>query len=142
MRFACALLLSAAPLFAAAQPASEPVSAAEARAVRNVIEAQLDAFQKDDAERAFSYATPAIREQFGTPEHFIAMVRIEYAVVYRPRTVAFRAPRRVGEELVQPVRMTDSEGHPWLVVYPMERQPDGNWRINGCEIAKLPGQET
>jgi hypothetical protein len=38
--------------------------------------------------------------------------------------------------------MTDAEGHPWLVVYPMERQPDGTWRINGCEIGQLPGQET
>ncbi len=34
----------------------------EARAVRAVIEAQLDAFRHDDAARAFSYATDDIHD--------------------------------------------------------------------------------
>ena len=136
MRFALALLFF--PLLASAQP----VPAGDAQAVRKVIEAQLDAFSKDDAARAFSYAAPGIQKTFGTPEHFMAMVRSQYAVVYRPHSVTFRPPRRLGDDLVQPVRMTDQEGHPWLVVYPMERQPDGSWRINGCRAARLPGEET
>jgi hypothetical protein len=140
MRFALALLFlpPLLPVVAVAQP----IPAADVQAVRKVIEAQLDAFSKDDAERAFSYAAPGIQKMLATPERFMAMVRAEYAVVYRPHAVTFRAPRRVGEDLVQPVRMTDREGHPWLVVYPLERQPDGSWRISGCEIARLPGDET
>ena len=130
--------LLAAPVLCAAQP----VSRADAAAVRKVIEAQLDAFRKDDAARAFSYAAPGIQKMFGTPEGFMEMVRSQYAVVYRPHAVTFRAPRRMGADLVQPVRMTDQEGHSWLVVYPMERQPDGSWRISGCEIGRLPGEET
>ena len=35
------------------------------RAQRLVIDAQLEAFANDDAERAFSYASTAIRTQFG-----------------------------------------------------------------------------
>jgi chlorite dismutase len=136
MRFLLALLLL--PVVAAAQP----VPATDAQAVRKVIEAQLDAFSKDDAERAFSYAAPGIQKMFGTPDGFMRMVREQYAVVYRPHSVTFRSPRRLGADLVQPVRMTDAEGHPWLVVYPMERQPDGSWRINGCQTARLPGEET
>jgi hypothetical protein len=136
MRFLLALLFL--PLVAAAQP----IPTADVQAVRKVIEAQLDAFSKDDAPRAYSYAAPEIQKMFPTPEGFMEMVRAEYAVVYRPRTVAFRAPRRVGDDLVQPVRMTDQDGHPWLVLFPMERQPDGSWRISGCEIGRLPGEET
>ena len=61
-------------------------------------------------------------------------------MVYRPH-IHIQAALRVGSDS-QPVRMTDEEGHPWLVVYPMERQADGSWRINGCELARLPGEET
>jgi hypothetical protein len=120
----------------------QSVSAADARAVRAVIAAQLEAFRRDDAPRAFSYAAPGIREAFGTPEKFMAMVREQYAVVYRPRSVSFEEPLIVGEDLVQPVRMTDGYGHAWMAIYPMARQPDGSWRINGCHLARLPARET
>ena len=113
----------------------------DARAVRAVIEAQLDAFAKDDAARAFSLATPGIREIFGSPENFIAMVRRSYAVVYRPSSVAFEQPLAIESQVVQPVRMTDAEGRAWIAIYPMQRQADGNWRTNGCQLARIAGQQ-
>jgi hypothetical protein len=119
----------------------QSVSAADARAVRAVIEAQLEAFRRDDAPRAFSYAAPGIREAFGTPEKFMAMVREQYAVVYRPRSVSFEEPLMAGEDLVQPVRITDGDGRTWMAIYPMAKQPDGSWRINGCHLARLPARE-
>lgn len=36
------------------------------------------------AEKAFSYAAPNIRQSFASASHFLAMVRGNYAVVYRP----------------------------------------------------------
>lgn len=122
--------------------AADDLAPADARAVREVIEAQLDALRQDDARRAFSYAAAGIREAFGTPESFIEMVRRSYPVVYRPRSVQFEKPLLVEGEVVQPVRMTDAEGRAWIAVYPMQRQPDGGWRINGCQLGKLPGRET
>ena len=119
----------------------QSVSAADARAVRAVIEAQLEAFRRDDAPRAFSYAAPGIRDTFGTPERFMAMVREQYAVVYRPRSVSFEEPLMAGEDLVQPVRITDGDGRTWMAIYPMAKQPDGSWRINGCHLARLPARE-
>jgi hypothetical protein len=136
-RALCLLLLALAPALA---PAQAPVSDADARAVRKVIEAQLDAFQHDDAARAFSYAAAGIQESFGTPENFMTMVRTAYSVVYRPKSVAFDAPQRAGRELVQPVRLTDSDGHAWIALYPMLREADGTWRIGGCQLARA-GQE-
>ena len=133
-----ALLLAAAPLLAWAQP---PLPAADARAVREVIEAQLDAFLKDDAPRAFSYATAGIRETFRTPENFLQMVRTSYPAVYRPKAVKFEPPELIGDELVQPVRLTDADGRAWLALYPMQREPGGTWRIIGCQLARLAGQE-
>lgn len=129
------------PVLALAQaPAAVPAS--DARAVRTVIEQQLDAFRKDDAERAFALATPGIRDTFGNASNFLDMVRGSYAVVYRPRSVQFDAPVMIDSVLVQPVRLTDAEGHPWLALYPMQKQPDGSWRTNGCQLARLPGAAT
>ena len=135
---ATGLLLALAPALAPGQTIAD----ADARAVRQVVQAQLDAFRRDDAARAFSYATPGIRATFGTAEKFMAMVREQYAVIYRPRSVSFEAPLMAGEDLVQPVHLTDGYGHAWMAIYPMVKQPDGTWRINGCHLARLPARET
>ncbi len=134
-----ALLLAAAPFLATAQ---ETLSDADAIAVREVIEAQLEAFRQDDAPRAFSYASAGIRATFGTPEVFMEMVRTQYAVVYRPQSVQFDAPVVIEGSVVQAVRMTDTEGRTWIALYPMQRQPDGGWRIDGCQLARARGLET
>jgi len=137
-RFLGALLLALAPHFA---PAQDVVPPGDARAVRAVIEAQLDAFRHDDAARAFALATPGIRATFGDAETFMHMVRQSYAVVYRPSSVAFEAPVAAEGGVLQPVRFTDAEGRLWLAVYPMQRQSDGGWLTNGCQLARLPRTE-
>jgi hypothetical protein len=137
-----ALLAFALVLLPLAALAQVRITSADARAMRAVIEAQLDAFQRDDAERAFSYAAPDIRQQFGSADAFMAMVKNEYAVVYRPSKVDFEEPLLMEGEIVQPVRMIDGEGQLWLALYPMQRGDDGAWRINGCYLERLGGQET
>lgn len=128
-------------LFAVATAAlPEEVSLEDAAAIRAVISEQLDAFAHDDAPRAFSLATSGIRTRFGTPEVFIAMVRTGYPVVYRPKSVQFEKPVIVAGEVIQPVRMTDAEGGAWIALYPMQRQADSGWRINGCFLERLTGE--
>jgi hypothetical protein len=131
----CALLL----FVAAASPAAE-VSKEDAAAIRKVISEQIDAFRRDDGPRAFSFATAGIRAQFGTPEVFMEMVRSQYAVVYRPKSVQFQPSEIVDGQVVQPVRMTDAEGQTWLAIYPMLREA-GVWRTNGCLLHRLQGTQ-
>jgi hypothetical protein len=126
--------------FAASVAAAE-ISRQDALAIRAVIAEQLDAFAQDDAPRAFALATPGIRVQFGTPEAFMEMVRTSYPVVYRPKSVQFEEPVVGNGKVIQPVRMTDAEGRAWLALYPMQRQADGVWRINGCQLGRLAGRE-
>jgi hypothetical protein len=136
-------LTFALALFSAIAPAAaEPVSAADTKAVRAVVEAQLAAFAADDAKRAFSYAAPSIREMFGTPERFVAMVRAGYPVVYRPSNVNFLLPVWVDGQLVQGVHLTDADGALWLALYRLERQADKSWRISGCEVQPASGKST
>lgn len=137
---------------AAAAPtaASEGVSAADAKAIRAVVRAQLDAFAADDAKRAFALAAPKIREMFGDADTFIDMVRSGYPVVYRPASTEFMVPQRTGGnpsgnpsgEILQSVRMTDGRGTLWLATYILQRQPDKSWRIAGCDVAEIEGHVT
>ncbi len=123
-----------------AAPASAAVSARVAREVQLVVRAQLDAFAADDAERAFSFAAPSIREMFGTPEQFIRMVRASYPVVYRPASVTFLKAKPDATLVVQPVHMTDGLGSSWLAMYRLQRQKDKSWRIAGCVLVADSGQ--
>ena len=140
------LCLFAGAIWLASGPGTaEPVvSTEDARAIRQVIEAQLAAFRADNAERAFSYASPSIRAMFGSADSFIAMVRGGYPVVYRPASVSFMLPETAAGatpgEVIQRVRMTDGGGAAWLAIYSMQRQPDRRWRINGCVATRDAGR--
>jgi hypothetical protein len=127
-------LIALAPAFAA------PVSEQDTRNAQQVVKAQLAAFAADDAEQAFSYATDAIRAQFGTAAQFVRMVRGAYPVVYRPSAVIFLKPETADDELVQPVHMTDPSGTTWLAVYRLQRQSDKVWRIGGCVLVPHAGK--
>jgi hypothetical protein len=137
MLAACAALASAPPLRAGAD-----VLPGDAKAVRALIEAQLAAFATDDADRAFSFAAPAIQTMFVTAGRFLAMVREQYPVVYRPASVSFLQPEWIDGALIQRVQMADAAGLPWTVVYQLERQADRSWRIAGCVAKRAQGRST
>ena len=112
------------------------IGAAQAKQMRAVVQAQLAAFAADDARRAFSFAAPAIRKMFGTPENFIAMVRTSYPVVYRPASVSFLKPVVVDGRFVQAVQLTDAEGGVWLALYQLQRQKNGRWLVEGVHLVE------
>ena len=140
MRRLVAILFSL--LAAATQALGADVADADAKGARAVIQAQLKAFATDDAKSAFSFATPQLREVFGSPENFIAMVRRSYPVVYRPASVAFLKPELDGDAVTQAVHLTDADGRLWLALYRLERQPDMRWRIGACQVVVARGQVT
>lgn len=118
------------------------VDAADERAVREVIEAQLAAFAADDAEAAFGFAAPDIRRQFGDARAFLAMVRHAYPAVYRPSSVAFFQPLGEPDAVQQLVQLRDSAGRPWLAHYRLQRLPGLGWRIEGCVLRPDSGLST
>jgi hypothetical protein len=126
-----ALLLTLACAAPAQQLGGEEVSA-----MRRVIDAQLEAFSRDDHEGAFSLASPGIRERFGTAETFVRMVREQYAVVYRPASRAFLKPVVEDGTVIFPVQLSDRAGQVWVALYTMQRV-GGEWRVAGCQL--VPG---
>jgi Domain of unknown function (DUF4864) len=134
---------TATPLQGRAPRTVEPtefLAEAERDSIRRTISAQIEAFRRDDARAAFALAAPVIQEMFGTPEHFLEMVRIAYAPLYRPRDVRFAETTMVAGEVTQKVVVIDAEGRPVMALYLMDRRPDGAWRILGCVL--IPSEET
>jgi hypothetical protein len=70
--------------------ADELVAPADAAAIRQVIQGQMNAFKIDDWNAAFAYAAPSIQTKFQSPQIFSQMVTQAYQPVYRPRGVEFR----------------------------------------------------
>jgi hypothetical protein len=125
-----------------ARSQTESISAADADAIRSVIEAQLAAFAADDADAAFAFASEGIRKTFGTADNFLAMVKASYPVVYRPTSVLFLDPQELADAIMQGVEMSDETDRLWLAVYRMQRQSDNTWRIDGCVLKSLPGSRS
>ena len=127
-----------AALLCAVAVAQTPAARSDIRAV---IEAQLAAFQADDAELAFSFASPEIQARFGTPQRFMSMVRAGYDPVYRPSAVEFQELHPdEGAQWVQQVLLVDRDGQAVFAFYPMKQQPDGSWRIGGCTLLPAPAR--
>jgi len=118
---------------------SAALSDTDEKNVRATVQAQLAAFAADDANKAFSYAAPNVREAMGTAANFMAMVREAYPVVYRPASVAFLKPESRDGQAIQRVQMQDAAGLAWLAVYSLQRQGQG-WLITGCVVIANTGR--
>ena len=126
-----ALLLPALPAAAA-----ERVTGDDAAEIRAVIQRQIEAFRRDDAQGAFALAAPSVRRAFHTPQRFLEAVRMAYRAIYRPASVVFLDMAVLGGEVVQQVQVRDHGGLVWVAYYSMQRQEDGSWRTSGCHLTQ------
>lgn len=135
------LVLPFLALLAIAVAAVRPALAQTGRnaAIEATIQRQIEAFLADDFARAFTFASPMIRDLFGTPERFGQMVRQGYPMVWRPAEVRYLDLRAVAGELWQRVMIVDQAGAVHLLDYQMIPSDDGagaGWAINGVQILR------
>ena len=86
------LLLAAVLGFASPARAADDIAAAQ-----GVIRSQEQAFSRDDAMAAYSYAAPGIRQLFPEASIFMSMVQHSYAPVYRHRSFDFGEAKSDGD---------------------------------------------
>jgi hypothetical protein len=115
---------------------SSHLFAADVTAAQDVIRAQEQAFGRDDAASAYSYAAPAIKEIFPAPDIFMSMVEKAYAPVYRHKSFEFGDSKVEGNWIAQRVHIVDANGETWVALYTLEQQGDGNYKITGCTLLK------
>ncbi len=116
--------------------AQSAVSAEDEEAIRGVITQQLEAFGRDDASAAYAFASPHIQEKFADPARFLDMVRRAYPAVHRPRSFDFSELLVGDSTIVQQVELIGPDNEPKLALYSMEREPSGQWRIDGCILVR------
>ncbi|MBK5571028.1 DUF4864 domain-containing protein [Ensifer sp. 2YAB10] len=134
---AIALGLAAQLAGTSASRAEEPVDTARA-----IIEEQIAAFLHDDAETAYSFASPEIRGKFPDKTAFFDMVKRGYRPVYRPGNFAFGRSKVVGDQVIQEVLISAPDGKDWTALYQLVKQPDGSYKINAVMMLQsAPGPE-
>ncbi|SPF75190.1 hypothetical protein ALP8811_00175 [Aliiroseovarius pelagivivens] len=122
MRFPTSLLLAMALMLSPAY--------AQEQSIEDVISSQIDAFGAQDADKAFSYASPTIQSLFGTPEAFGMMVQNGYPMVQNPAELEYVDQITNGSYTLQRLRIQDQSGQDHWFAYEMI-VIDGDWRING-----------
>ncbi len=136
----CVLLLSLTLMLAAPvawADAVDQLSDVDRAAIRQTIKGQIEAFKADDADLAFSFATPMIQNRFGDASRFVAMVKRGYRPVYRPRQIEFSELLDVRGKPTQRLVVIGPDNDVFSAYYLMERQLDGSWRISGCVLRPL-----
>jgi hypothetical protein len=121
---------------------AEGLTPADALQVQAVIVAQLKAFSEDNAEAAFEAATPQVRRSIRDAARFLALVRGNYPMVYRPAGFGFLTPELDQDQALQIVTIRDGDDKTWLALFSLERQPDHSWRIGGCIVAENDWRST
>jgi hypothetical protein len=111
--------------------ATEDVAAGQ-----SIIQSQEEAFNRDDAATAYTFAAPSIQSLYRSPEAFMYMVRNGYAPVYRHRSFEFGEARISEGKISQEVHIIDADGVAWEALYTLERQPDGSLKISACVLRK------
>jgi hypothetical protein len=121
---------------------AQTVTDAEAQEIQRIITSQLNAFNTDDGAAAYGFAAPAIKRMFPSSETFMSMVQKGYPPVYRRQSYSFgRIGNEMGGAPTQHVTIIDVNGKAWTALYAMERQPDGSWKIVGCQLVEAPGAD-
>ena len=114
---------------------AEGVDKSTQDAFQSIITRQIDAFGRDDAVTAHSFAAPGIKRMFPDAGAFNSMVHQSYAPLIHPKSTRFEpaAASEIGP--VEKVTIVDDKGQVWTAVYTFE-QVDGQWRINGCVLVQ------
>jgi hypothetical protein len=128
--------IEAAVLAAALWTATASAEDSTAARSRAIVEQQFDAFARDDAEGAYALAAPTIKQMFGDADHFLAMVRKDYAPVYRHRSVDFGEFAEHGDEASLAATLVDNDNVEWTALYSFRKEANGDWLISGCVLVR------
>ncbi|AYD01161.1 DUF4864 domain-containing protein [Neorhizobium sp. NCHU2750] len=116
--------------------AEDPVAESPEAEAQAVIAGQIKALMADDADKAYSYASPDIRSLYPDKQAFLAMVQRSYRPVYRAGAYAFGRSKLIGggEMVFQEVMISGRGGKDWTAIYEMRLMDDGSYKINGVRM--------
>ena len=117
------------------------ITASDEEEIISVVSAQLQAFQDDDFEKAYSYASPTIKTIFPDYKKFRDMVVGQYQAVYRPKSINIGSISTEGGVPFLEVYLVDPDGIFVTAIYSMQQQENGSWLINGCFLSQAQSDQ-
>ncbi len=117
------------------------ITASDEEEIISVVSAQLQAFQDDDFEKAYSYASPTIKTIFPDYKKFRDMVVGQYQAVYRPSSINIGSVSTEGGIPFLEVYLVDPDGIFVTAIYSMQQQENSSWLINGCFLSQAQSDQ-
>ena len=117
------------------------ITVSDEEEIISVVSAQLQAFQDDDFEKAYSYASPTIKTIFPDYKKFKDMVVGQYQAVYRPKSINIGSVSTEGGVPFLEVYLVDPGGIFVTAIYSMQQQENGSWLINGCFLSQAQSDQ-
>ena len=117
------------------------ITASDEEEIISVVNAQLQAFQDDDFEKAYSYASPTIKTIFSDYKKFRDLVVGQYQAVYRPESINIGSVSTEGGVPFLEVYLVDPDGIFVTAIYSMQQQENGSWLINGCFLSQAQSDQ-
>ena len=105
--------------------------------IRAIIEDQTAAISAGDGKRAFGYATPNIQARIGSSDMFLRMVESRYSMLINPKLFRVEDVQLRGNQAAARAHVVAKDGRAFKAVYPLKKQPNGEWRIDGCYLELL-----
>ena len=87
--------------------------------IQEIISAQILAFRQNNAEEAYSFASPFIKSKFRSPSIFMAMVKGSYPMIWNPQKFKFMEQRSHASNIIQRVIFTDGDDNLFFFDYLM-----------------------
>lgn len=113
----------------------------ESLAIHAVVQTQLEALAADDAETAFEMVSDETRALLGSPEALLGIVRDWYPALYRPQKAEFSSTEVVGQNAMQEVAITDSNGIVWIAIFLMALDDAEHWKIDSYYLLETTSME-
>ena len=106
--------------------------------IRQLVEKQLQALQKEDVETVFALLSPAIQKKF-LPEDFMTMLKNRYSAIVEYRSIMFRGFTLIDNYPALVSTIMDRAGDLAKVIFIVQHQRDYSWRIHGYELLAVDG---
>jgi hypothetical protein len=107
--------------------------------IQSVITKQLAAFLNDDAAAAWSHAHPSIKAQFNSAEDFMSMVSRGYKPMTNFTQLAFLSLKNIEDVWVQKVRLMDTNGDRFEILYLLMESEPSVFQISGVSLEQNSG---
>lgn len=119
----------------AAAPRGEAEGIADKDAIQSLITDQLEAIRERDADMAYALTTGLMHEKFHNAGEYFTAIRFSHRALYNHKSFRFLdQSQNDASNSVQRVEVTFTQGRPAIVIYRLERNPEGAWAIDSFTV--------